>query len=333
SLTPVASSPFLRQSTGLLSGLEFSCAADRLYGSEASTGANTITDGWSVSAAGALTPMAGSPFLSPGSDSNVIALSPDNTKLYTSSQTNNSIAALGVGATGSLANIGVYGNPGSVHVPAGLVVDSTGQFLFVADDTFGISVFGIAADGSLSPLSDVATIPGQEMQGVAAYPTHSCTAADLALTMTASTTTVDSGSDVTFTYSITNNGTAPAAATITDNLPAGLSPDINLVDANGLAISPCKADTGGVCSGSFANPHTISFAAIPAGATATATLIATSSTNLANGTVLTNTAAISNRSVIDANAANDTATATITISAVAGPTTITIPALTAPYGG
>ncbi|HEY3771306.1 MAG TPA: MBG domain-containing protein [Candidatus Angelobacter sp.] len=333
SLTAVASSPFLRQSTGLISGLEFSCAADRLYGSEASTGANAIIDGWSVSAAGVLAPMAGSPFLTPGSDSNVVALSPDNTKLYTSSQGNNLVAALSIGATGSLTSIGTYGGPTTVHVPTGLAVDSTGSFLFMADDTYGIAVFGIAADGSLSPLSDVATIPGQEMQGVAAYPTHSCTTADLALTMTATPATVVSGSDVTITYSITNNGTAPAAATITDNLPAGLSPDTNLLGPTGLPILPCTADTGGVCSLGLANPHIISFPAIPAGATATATLIALTSTDLANATVLTNTATISNRSVIDANAVNDTVTATITISAVAGPTSLTIPVQTAPYGG
>jgi 6-phosphogluconolactonase (cycloisomerase 2 family) len=333
SLTAVANSPFLRQGTGLVSGLEFSCAADRLYGSEASTSANTITDGWSVSAAGVLTPMAGSPFLSPGSDSNVIALSPDNTKLYTSSQADNSIVALSIGATGSLTNSGVYDNSNAVHVPTGLAVDSTGSFLFVADDTYGIAVFRIAADGSISPLSDVSTIPGQEMQGVAAYPTHSCTTADLALTMTATPATVVSGSDVTITYSITNNGTAPAAATITANLPAGLSPDTNLLGPTGLPVSPCTADTGGTCSLGLANPHIISFPAIPAGATATATLVALTSTDLANATVLTNTATISNRSVIDANAVNDTATATITISAVAGPTSLTIPVQTAPYGG
>ena len=46
--------PLPQQGTGLVSGLEFSCAADHLYASEASFSSSAITDAWSVSAAGAL---------------------------------------------------------------------------------------------------------------------------------------------------------------------------------------------------------------------------------------------------------------------------------------
>ena len=327
-LTSVATSPFARQSTGLISGLEFSCAVDTLYASESSFGSSAITDAWSIGAAtsaapGALTPVAGSPLLTPGmSDSNVIALSPDGNRLFTADQLNSKVASFSVAAGGGLASIGTYGGVGSVHVPTGLTVDAAGAFLYVADDTFGIAVFSIGTDGSLTPLSDVSTIPGQEMQGVATYPTRSCVSGDVSLdsmTVTPSATVV-SGSQVTFSIAVTNPATAtgPAAETVTYTLPAGLT------------LVSCSATGTGVC-----NPGspTVTFSAIPAGTTETITLATLSSTDLANGATLTTTATITNKSVVDPNTANDTVSAIITISAVAGPTTLTVAPVTAPFGG
>jgi len=74
SLTAVPGTPFAQQGTGQVSGLEFSCAADHLYASEASFATSTITDAWTVSPAGVLAPVAGSPFLNPGSDANTVLL-------------------------------------------------------------------------------------------------------------------------------------------------------------------------------------------------------------------------------------------------------------------
>lgn len=102
SLTPAANSPFARTGSGLVSGLEFSCAGDRLYGGEASFASNTITDGWSVAADGTLTALAGSPFLGSGTDGQIVLLSPDNSTLFTSDQFNNKINASSVAADGSL---------------------------------------------------------------------------------------------------------------------------------------------------------------------------------------------------------------------------------------
>jgi 6-phosphogluconolactonase (cycloisomerase 2 family) len=327
-LTSVATSPFARQSTGLISGLEFSCAVDTLYASESSFGSSAITDAWSIGAAtsaapGALTPVAGSPLLTPGlNDSNAIALSPDGNRLFTTDQLNGKIASFSVAAGGSLASSSILNGVGSVHVPTGLTVDAAGAFLYVADDTFGIAVFSIATDGSLTPVSDVATIPGQEMQGVATYPTRSCVSGDVSLdslTVTPSST-VDSGSQVTFSIAVTNPATAtgPAAETVTYTLPAGLS------------LVSCAATGTGVCN---QGSPTVSFSAIPAGTTETVTIVAATSTDLANGASLTTTATITSKSVVDANTANDTVSATITISAVAGPTTLTVAPATAPFGG
>jgi len=320
SLTVVSGSPFAQQGTGQISGLEFSCAADRLYASEASFAASTITDAWSVSAAGALTGVAGSPFLNPGNDANTVLLTPDNRFLFTSDQFVNTVTALSVGASGGLTRIGAYGSPISLHLPAGLATDAAGQFLFVADDGFGIAVFTINADGSLSNPGDISTIPGQEMQSVAAYPGRSCATSDLSLTIIAGPDPVESGSNVTYTISVTNNGASPADVVVTDNLPAGAS------------FVSCSTSGSGSCTRTFGNPHKFSFSGIAGGNTEIATLVAQTSTDLINGSTLTNTATISNRSVIDTNPANDSATVTVTITALPGPTTLTLAPTAGSFG-
>jgi 6-phosphogluconolactonase (cycloisomerase 2 family) len=327
SLTQVTGSPFPRQSTGLISGLAYTCAVDTLYASE-SSGSSSITDAWSVAAAGAtvpgaLTPVAGSPFVAPGTDSNVVALNPDDSRLFISDQFAGTVTSFSA-ASGSLTRIGTYGGPGQVHVPTGLAVDQNGAYLYVADDTNGIAVFSIASDGSLSLLSDTTTIVGDAIQGVATYPTRSCITADLGLSaVTATPATVSAGSNVQFDLSITNTsaaGTPAAQAVVTYILPPGLS------------WVSCTASAG-VCSEPLTNPHTISFAAIPPGATETITVVAQSDINLLNNTSLTTTFTISNKSVIDANATNDTASAIITISALPGDSTLTISPASAPVNG
>ncbi|MGC2695466.1 MAG: hypothetical protein WA738_06715, partial [Candidatus Angelobacter sp.] len=108
SLVAAAGSPFPRTGTGLLSSVDFSCAADRLYGSEASFGASTITDAWTL-ASGVATPVAGSPFFGTGSDSTSVVLSPDNSRLFTNDLFSNKINAFTVNADGSLTRLGSFG--------------------------------------------------------------------------------------------------------------------------------------------------------------------------------------------------------------------------------
>src|SRR5258708_6821119 len=70
-LTPVPGSPFAKTGSGSLSGLDFSCAADRLYAGEA-TGSPALADAWTIDNApasptlGLLTPVPGPPFTSSG---------------------------------------------------------------------------------------------------------------------------------------------------------------------------------------------------------------------------------------------------------------------------
>jgi 6-phosphogluconolactonase (cycloisomerase 2 family) len=322
SLTLSAGSPFPRTGSGLVAGLDFSCAGDRLYGGEASFAANTITDGWSVAPDGTLTPFAGSPFLGAGTDGQIVLLSPDNSVLFTSDQFNNKINSSSVAADGSLKTIGSFGGVTSVHVPTGLATDASGSFLYAADETFGIAVFSISGTGGLKGLSNVPVDRVGEIQGLAAYPSRSCTSADLALTETASPASVESGSNVTYTITVTNNGPDAASATIIDNLPAAES------------LVSCASTGGGICNNSpVANPHTVTFASLASGETETITIVAATSASLLNGASLSNTVSIGNKSAVDPDPTNNSATATIVITAQAGPSTLTVAPATAPYGG
>ncbi len=320
SLTTATGSPFPRAGTGLLTAVDFTCSADRLYGSESSLAGSTITDAWLVGIGGALTQVSASPFLAAGNGSSSVVLSPDNSWLFTNDAFGNRINSFAVNADGSLAKVGSFGAIQSMHVPAGLATDASGSFLFAADDGFGVAVFKINANGSLTGVSDVAINRAGEIQSVAAYPPRSCTPGDLGVTITASPATVNAGSNVTYTITVTNNGTTAASATLVDNLPTGES------------FVSCKS-TAGVCSLALPNPHTVTFSSLAAGASQTVTLVAATDANLLNGTTVNNTVSVANKSIVDTNPANDSATAGITISAQPGPTTLSVSPASGSYGG
>ena len=168
-LTQVTGSPFAKTGSGSLSGLDFSCAADRLYAGEA-TGSPALADGWTIDNAlgsptlGVLTPVPGTPFTSSGNNSNLVLYSPDNSLLFQSNQFTNSVNSFTVNPDGSLVNVGKFGTTTQVHTPAGMATDATGTFLYVADDAFGVAVFRIGNGGVLIGLSDVAINRPGEIQ-------------------------------------------------------------------------------------------------------------------------------------------------------------------------
>jgi len=200
-LALVPGSPFAKTGTGSLSGLDFSCAADRLYAGEA-TGSPALADAWTVDnsvgtpTSGILTPVPGTPFTSSGNNSNLVLYSPDNTLLFQSNQFTNSINSFTLNPDGSLVNVGKFGTSTQVHTPARMATDATGTFLYVADDTFGVAVFRIGQGGVLMGLSDVGINRPGEIQDLVAYPARSCTTADLTLTMTALNPTDVAGAPV-----------------------------------------------------------------------------------------------------------------------------------------
>jgi 6-phosphogluconolactonase (cycloisomerase 2 family) len=228
-LTPVPGSPFAKTGSGSLSGLDFSCAADRLYAGEA-TGSPALADAWTIDNApasptlGLLTPVPGTPFTSSGNNSNLVLYSPDNSLLFQSNQFTNSVNSFTVNPDGSLVNVGKFGTSTQVHTPAGMATDATGTFLYVADDAFGVAVFRIGNGGVLAALSDVAINRPGEIQDLVAFPARSCTTADLTLTMTAAPATVQAGAPVQYTLNITNNSsTTISSAVVADTFPPTLS--------------------------------------------------------------------------------------------------------------
>jgi uncharacterized repeat protein (TIGR01451 family) len=111
---------------------------------------------------------------------------------------------------------------------------------------------------------------------------------------------VTTGSDITYTIIVTNNGAADAqSVVVTDNLSGSVS------------FVSCSANSGAVCGGS-GNNRTITFSALASGSSAIITLVATA--NGAAGSTISNTATVSS-STPDANAGNNSASTTTTVQA------------------
>lgn len=129
-------------------------------------------------------------------------------------------------------------------------------------------------------------------------------AADLAITKTASPGTVVTGSTVTYTLTVRNNGPADASSVmVTDNLPGSTF-------FTGCSVS---GGIGGACGGA-GNNQTINFTSIPANMTATIILTARVECSVADGAIISNAATVSS-STPDPDTANNTALpATITAS-------------------
>jgi 6-phosphogluconolactonase (cycloisomerase 2 family) len=255
-LTPVPGSPFAKTGSGSLSGLDFSCAADRLYAGEA-TGSPAIADGWvvdntpNVATSGVLTPALGTPFISSGTNSNLVLYSPDNSLLFESNQFTNSVNSFQVNPDGSLTNVGKFGATTQVHTPAGMATDATGTFLYVADDKFGVAVFRIGNGGVLASLSDLAINRPGEIQDLVAYPARSCTSADLTLSMTAVPATAPAGAPIQYQITITNNGPSVSSAVVADTFPptltaGGSSPIVNPAGAKRVNTISGSSVTGNV---------------------------------------------------------------------------------------
>lgn len=220
-LLPVSGSPFIKTGTGQLSALDFSCDGSLLYAGEA-TGTPTQADAWSVNATtGALTPVPGSPFKnSVGNNSNIVALTPDNSLLLESNQFSNSLTTWGVNlGTGVLSTPQKFGGTTAVHTPAGIAVDASGTYAMVADDAFGIAVFRINAGGTLQSLSDTAITRAGEIQDLVAYPAKSCSLGHFDLTASGTPNPVPAGSAIAYSVTITNNGLNPASAVVSAQLP------------------------------------------------------------------------------------------------------------------
>lgn len=228
----------------------------------ADDGAAGGIDGFSISSAGGLTAISGSPFPMPTGWAPVtidsLTADPSGKFLYVPDGASNEVAGFAIdNATGSLTP--VSGSPFATGAePAGVVVDPSGQFLYVSDSNDplgGISAFTIdPSSGSLSPIPG-SPFPTQVQGGpdglavapsgkflYAAMPYAGAIAAFTiddtsgALTqMAGSPFTIDPTNPEVFTYSIafTPSGNFLYAQGTMDGLLFGFS-----VDPNSGALTP-----------------------------------------------------------------------------------------------
>jgi uncharacterized repeat protein (TIGR01451 family) len=125
--------------------------------------------------------------------------------------------------------------------------------------------------------------------------------ADLAISKTAAPDPVISGSNLTYTITISNDGPdAAESVTVTDILPEATT------------FISCDATGGGVCSGAE-NNRAVTFASLAPGASATITLVVQMKCSVADGAIVGNTATISS-ATFDPEQSNNTATAATTVS-------------------
>jgi uncharacterized repeat protein (TIGR01451 family) len=109
------------------------------------------------------------------------------------------------------------------------------------------------------------------------------------------------GSDVTYTVTVTNHGPIAAAnVVVTDVLPSSLT------------FVSCSAPGGGVCGGA-GNDRNVVYASIPGGEARTITLVATVTCNVADGTMISNSASVTTDSPNE-DPSNDSSTAVFTAS-------------------
>lgn len=126
--------------------------------------------------------------------------------------------------------------------------------------------------------------------------------ADIAITNSPSATSVSSGSNITYTQTITNNGpTTSGIVTVNETVPANTT----YVSASGTGWT-CLAPVNGVFT-------CTSTGTLASGASSSITFVVTANSGLAAGTVISDTATAP-AAAIDPNSANNTATANTTIA-------------------
>ena len=123
---------------------------------------------------------------------------------------------------------------------------------------------------------------------------------DLSISQSAGPNPVAPDAPLTFTLTVTNNGPGIAqGVTVSDDLPASTQ------------FVSCAASGGGVCGGTD-NHRTVAFASIPAGASATVTLVVVVHSSVSGGTIISNTAVVSSL-VPELTPDDNTATAILTV--------------------
>jgi uncharacterized repeat protein (TIGR01451 family) len=164
---------------------------------------------------------------------------------------------------------------------------------------------GTAGGTTITNTATAADVADTNAQNNIATATTTVATVDIGVTKADTPDPVTAGSNITYTITLTNSGTGPAAAntvTLTDILPANTT----FVSCTGAGFT-CTNNAGTVTA--------TNTAAIAASATGTITLIVGVNANTPANTVITNSATAVTTG--DTNAANNTGTTTTTVQAAA----------------
>jgi uncharacterized repeat protein (TIGR01451 family) len=183
---------------------------------------------------------------------------------------------------------------GGTAATAGHCYEGAGPapYTLSSNTTADLRKFGGCQDTDENAADFVAATPNPRNSST---PANDCTSADLEITKSDSPDPVITGSNVTYTITVTSHGPATASSVVvTDNLPANVT------------FVSCASTGSGVCGGT-GNNRSITFASLAGNASETITLVATA--NGPAGTPITNTATVTS-STTDPVSGNNSATAT-----------------------
>jgi 6-phosphogluconolactonase len=259
-LVPVSGSPFATSANA--GGVDCNCASTHLYVASG-TGFPPnpeIIDAFDIGPNGALSPISGSPFVGPGAEDQVAALSPDDSKLFASNWGSRDVTVFSVGSSGTLTVV-----PGSPFPAgagpagaglAGMATTADGTFLYVAGGV--ISAFSIGANGALTPVPGQpfgATIPsGSILTSLTVFPPKNCCPAPV---LSGASATPDAlwppdhtFVEVTIGYEVTGPCPNTCVLTVASNEPANAggdgntSPDWKVVDAHHVLLRAERSGEG-----------------------------------------------------------------------------------------
>ena len=240
-LSPVGAFPLPNPAMGNPSGVAINCDSNVAYiGSTLAVG--TRVDALSISPAGALASITGSPFTDAlANTSSSVLLSPGGLFLFVSNLGSNRISVFDVAADGSISQVGSPFSGGGLSQPQQMVTNPAGTHLFVNNNNGTVSVFSIAANGALSAVAGSPFASGSNTRpGIAFYPMASCST-DLSVTKTVWSTGVV-GSTAAYEITVTNQGSVLATnLLVTDILPPGTSfvPGSCMTLVNGAPAGTC----------------------------------------------------------------------------------------------
>jgi hypothetical protein len=256
-LTAVPGSPFPAGGTGTATGVDCNCNSNHLFIGEANFG-STIVSVQAIAPNGALSPVVGSPFIGPGSNSNVAVLSPDDSKLFVSNQFSSTVTAFSVAASGALTLVpgSPFPAPGSLE-PSGMATNQPGTLLYAADFNNSITGYSIAANGTLtsvpgSPFS--IGFPGVGLLSLAVFPAKTCCPAPVISGASATPDVLWPPNhkfvDVTIDYLVTGPCPNTCVLSVSSSEPingtgdGNTSPDWQVVDARHLLLRAERAGNG-----------------------------------------------------------------------------------------